>query len=166
MTSGTGARSLQDDVEIQCVLSCHDCRWGGGYFSVLALESISIAILSSPRDIKQSHRALIYLFIFLQALDEDVTTSGKLNQWHSRPVSDWSAQQVCQWLIGMNMEQYITEFTAKNIDGQQLMLLDSDRLKVRSTILCVRTNRTWNISRTETICFVKYYFFKGNYNNL
>lgn len=64
-----------------------------------------------------------------KALDEDVTTSGKQNQWHSRPVSDWSAQQVCHWLMGMNMEQYITEFTAKNIDGQQLMLLDSDRLK-------------------------------------
>nr|DBA19839.1 TPA: hypothetical protein GDO54_015609 [Pyxicephalus adspersus]DBA19840.1 TPA: hypothetical protein GDO54_015609 [Pyxicephalus adspersus] len=64
-----------------------------------------------------------------KALDEDVTTSGKQNQWHSRPVSDWNSQQVCHWLIGMNMEQYITEFTAKNIDGQQLMLLDSDRLK-------------------------------------
>ncbi|XP_075465177.1 neurabin-2-like isoform X2 [Ascaphus truei] len=62
-------------------------------------------------------------------LDEDVTTTGKQNQWHSRPVSNWTAQQVCHWLIGMNMEQYITEFTAKNIDGQQLMVLDSDRLK-------------------------------------
>ncbi|XP_040213676.1 neurabin-1-like isoform X2 [Rana temporaria] len=69
-----------------------------------------------------------------KALDEDVATSGKLNQWHSRPVSDWSAQQVCQWLIGMNMEQYITEFTAKNIDGQQLMLLDSDRLKALGVV--------------------------------
>ncbi|XP_068101583.1 neurabin-2-like isoform X2 [Hyperolius riggenbachi] len=64
-----------------------------------------------------------------KALDDDVTTSGKQNQWLSRPVCDWSAQQVCHWLMGMNMEQYITEFTAKNIDGQQLMLLDSDRLK-------------------------------------
>ncbi|XP_053554424.1 neurabin-1 isoform X2 [Bombina bombina] len=64
-----------------------------------------------------------------KALDDDVTTTGKQNQWHSRPVSDWTAQQVCHWLIGMNMEQYITEFTAKNIDGQQLMMLDSDRLK-------------------------------------
>ncbi|KAM5152078.1 neurabin-1-like [Mantella aurantiaca] len=64
-----------------------------------------------------------------KALDEDVTTSGKQNQWHSRPVCDWNAQQVCHWLMGMNMEQYIAEFTEKNIDGQQLMLLDSDRLK-------------------------------------
>ncbi|KAM4626419.1 neurabin-1-like isoform 2-T4 [Discoglossus pictus] len=64
-----------------------------------------------------------------KALDDDITTTGKQNQWHSRPISDWTAQQVCHWLIGMNMEQYITEFTSKNIDGQQLMLLDSDRLK-------------------------------------
>lgn len=32
--------------------------------------------------------------------------------------------------MGMNMEQYITEFTAMNVDGQQLMQLDSDKLKV------------------------------------
>lgn len=32
--------------------------------------------------------------------------------------------------MGMNMEQYIAEFTAMNIDGQQLMQLDSDKLKV------------------------------------
>ncbi|XP_053326466.1 neurabin-1-like isoform X2 [Spea bombifrons] len=64
-----------------------------------------------------------------KTLDEDAAVTGKLNQWHSRPVCDWTAQQVCHWLMGMNMEQYITEFTAKNIDGQQLMLLDSDRLK-------------------------------------
>ncbi|XP_077304138.1 neurabin-1-like isoform X3 [Lithobates pipiens] len=76
-----------------------------------------------------SGRSHTFTFSSNEALDEDATTSGKQNQWHSRPVSDWSAQQVCHWLMGMNMEQYITEFTAKNIDGQQLMLLDSDRLK-------------------------------------
>ncbi|XP_018428086.1 PREDICTED: neurabin-1-like [Nanorana parkeri] len=76
-----------------------------------------------------SGRSHTFTFSSNEALDEDVATSGKQNQWHSRPVSDWNTQQVCHWLIGMNMEQYITEFTAKNIDGQQLMLLDSDRLK-------------------------------------
>ncbi|CAJ0967865.1 unnamed protein product [Ranitomeya imitator] len=79
-----------------------------------------------PADPQQQH---LNTFLSLQALDDDVTPTGKQNQWHSRPVSDWSAQQVCHWLMGMNMEQYIEEFTAKNVDGQQLMLLDSDRLK-------------------------------------
>ncbi|XP_069472326.1 neurabin-2-like isoform X2 [Ambystoma mexicanum] len=64
-----------------------------------------------------------------QALEDELATTGKQNQWHNRPISDWTAQQVCHWLIGMNLEQYITEFTTKNIDGQQLMLLDSDKLK-------------------------------------
>ncbi|XP_044274315.1 neurabin-2-like [Varanus komodoensis] len=64
-----------------------------------------------------------------KTLDDEPSGTGKQNQWHSRPISEWTTQQVCHWLIGMNMEQYITEFTAKNIDGQQLMLLDSDKLK-------------------------------------
>uniref|UniRef100_A0A8C8VNM8 Neurabin-1 n=1 Tax=Pelusios castaneus TaxID=367368 RepID=A0A8C8VNM8_9SAUR len=64
-----------------------------------------------------------------KALDDEYAAAGKQNQWHSRPISEWTTQQVCHWLMGMNMEQYITEFTAKNIDGQQLMLLDSDKLK-------------------------------------
>uniref|UniRef100_A0A674JMZ7 Neurabin-1-like n=1 Tax=Terrapene triunguis TaxID=2587831 RepID=A0A674JMZ7_9SAUR len=71
-----------------------------------------------------------------KALDDDCAATGKQNQWHSRPISEWTTQQVCHWLMGMNMEQYIAEFTAKNIDGQQLMLLDSDKLKV-STCPCV-----------------------------
>ncbi|XP_039349991.1 neurabin-1-like isoform X2 [Mauremys reevesii] len=64
-----------------------------------------------------------------KALDDECAATGKQNQWHSRPISEWTTQQVCHWLMGMNMEQYIAEFTAKNIDGQQLMLLDSDKLK-------------------------------------
>ncbi|XP_038278333.1 neurabin-1-like isoform X2 [Dermochelys coriacea] len=64
-----------------------------------------------------------------KALDDECAATGKQNQWQSRPISEWTTQQVCHWLMGMNMEQYIAEFTAKNIDGQQLMLLDSDKLK-------------------------------------
>ncbi|XP_060113328.1 neurabin-1-like isoform X2 [Heteronotia binoei] len=65
----------------------------------------------------------------IKTLDDEPSSTGKQNQWHNRPISEWTTQQVCHWLIGMNMEQYITEFTARNIDGQQLMLLDSDKLK-------------------------------------
>ncbi|NXA91676.1 NEB1 protein, partial [Melanocharis versteri] len=67
--------------------------------------------------------------VSFKALDDECTTTGKQNQWHSRPISEWTTQQVCHWLIGMNMEQYITEFTAMNVDGQQLMQLDSEKLK-------------------------------------
>ncbi|NXL51865.1 NEB1 protein, partial [Podilymbus podiceps] len=67
--------------------------------------------------------------VSFKALDDEYATTGKQNQWHSRPISEWTTQQVCHWLMGMNMEQYITEFTAMNIDGQQLMQLDSEKLK-------------------------------------
>ncbi|NXL29835.1 NEB1 protein, partial [Glaucidium brasilianum] len=67
--------------------------------------------------------------VSFKALDDEFTATGKQNQWHSRPISEWTTQQVCHWLMGMNMEQYITEFTAMNIDGQQLMQLDSEKLK-------------------------------------
>ena len=33
--------------------------------------------------------------------------------------------------MGMNMDQYTPEFTAKGVDGQQLLNLDSDKLKVK-----------------------------------
>lgn len=32
--------------------------------------------------------------------------------------------------MGMNMDQYTSEFTQQGVDGLQLMNLDSDRLKV------------------------------------
>ncbi|NWX82242.1 NEB1 protein, partial [Nothoprocta pentlandii] len=67
--------------------------------------------------------------VSFKALDDELGTTGKQNQWHSRPICEWTTQQVCHWLMGMNMEQYIAEFTAMNIDGQQLMQLDSDKLK-------------------------------------
>uniref|UniRef100_A0A8C4SNP7 Sterile alpha motif domain containing 14 n=3 Tax=Erpetoichthys calabaricus TaxID=27687 RepID=A0A8C4SNP7_ERPCA len=45
------------------------------------------------------------------------------------PVSTWTTPQVCQWLKGLNMEQYITEFTARDVDGEQLLQLDGTKLK-------------------------------------
>ncbi|KAM6348913.1 neurabin-1-like [Alca torda] len=76
-----------------------------------------------------SGRSHTLTFSSNEALDDEFSTTGKQNQWHSRPISEWTTQQVCHWLMGMNMEQYITEFTAMNIDGQQLMQLDSEKLK-------------------------------------
>ncbi len=49
----------------------------------------------------------------------------------SCPVSSWTTQQVCQWLKGLNMEQYVPEFSARDIDGQELLQMDGNKLKVR-----------------------------------
>ncbi|XP_071320173.1 sterile alpha motif domain-containing protein 14 [Trachinotus anak] len=44
-------------------------------------------------------------------------------------VSSWTTQQVCQWLRRLNMEQYVPEFSARDVDGQQLLQMDGSRLK-------------------------------------
>uniref|UniRef100_A0A8C4ITQ9 Protein phosphatase 1 regulatory subunit 9A-like A n=1 Tax=Dicentrarchus labrax TaxID=13489 RepID=A0A8C4ITQ9_DICLA len=68
-----------------------------------------------------------------KTLDDEPVATGKEYQWQNRPVSEWTNQQVCHWLMGMNMDQYTPEFTAKGVDGQQLLYLDSDKLKVNKT---------------------------------
>lgn len=64
-----------------------------------------------------------------KTLDDEPAPTGKEYQWQTRPVPEWTSQQVCHWLMGLNMDQYTPEFTAKGVDGLQLLLLDSDKLK-------------------------------------
>ncbi|KAM6979083.1 neurabin-1 isoform 2-T2 [Tautogolabrus adspersus] len=76
-----------------------------------------------------SGRSHTLIFSSSETLDDEPVASGKEYQWQNRPVCDWTNQQVCHWLMGMNMDQYTPEFTAKGVDGQQLLQLDSDKLK-------------------------------------
>ncbi|KAM4558311.1 neurabin-1 isoform 1-T1 [Odontesthes bonariensis] len=77
-----------------------------------------------------SGRSHTLIFSSSETLDDEPAATGKEYQWQNRPVSEWTNQQVCHWLMGMNMEQYTPEFTSKGVDGQQLLQLDSDKLKV------------------------------------
>ncbi|XP_068602231.1 neurabin-2 [Brachionichthys hirsutus] len=74
-------------------------------------------------------RSHTLIFSSSETLDDEPPAAGKDYQWQNRPVSEWTNQQVCHWLMGMNMDQYTSEFTAKGVDGQQLLYLDSDKLK-------------------------------------
>ncbi|XP_078030629.1 uncharacterized protein ppp1r9ala isoform X2 [Epinephelus lanceolatus] len=76
-----------------------------------------------------SGRSHTLIFSSSETLDDEPIAPGKEYQWQNRPVSEWTNQQVCHWLMGMNMDQYTPEFTAKGVDGQQLLYLDSDKLK-------------------------------------
>ncbi|KAE8299312.1 Neurabin-1 Neurabin-I Neural tissue-specific F-actin-binding protein I [Larimichthys crocea] len=76
-----------------------------------------------------SGRSHTLIFSSSETLDDEPVAIGKEYQWQNRPVSEWTNQQVCHWLMGMNMDQYTPEFTAKGVDGQQLLQLDSDKLK-------------------------------------
>lgn len=66
-----------------------------------------------------------------QTLDDDPVPTNN-NQWQIQPVSEWNNQQVCLWLSAMNMDQYLSEFTARGVDGTQLLNMDSEKLKVSS----------------------------------
>ncbi|XP_077583762.1 uncharacterized protein ppp1r9ala isoform X2 [Stigmatopora nigra] len=76
-----------------------------------------------------SGRSHTLIFSSSESLDDEPAATGKEYQWQNRPVSEWTNQQVCHWLMGVNMDQYTAEFTAKGIDGQQLLHMDSDKLK-------------------------------------
>ncbi|XP_031442167.1 neurabin-1-like [Clupea harengus] len=65
-------------------------------------------------------------------IDDEVLDDGqppKQHHWQNQSVSDWTCQQVGRWLTGLSLEKYIPEFTAKNVDGEQLLQLDSGALK-------------------------------------
>ncbi|XP_014446708.1 neurabin-1 isoform X5 [Tupaia chinensis] len=55
--------------------------------------------------------------------------SPKHSQCQNRAVLEWSAQQVSHWLMSLNLEQYVSEFSAQNITGEQLLQLDGNKLK-------------------------------------
>uniref|UniRef100_A0A4W5RBU4 SAM domain-containing protein n=1 Tax=Hucho hucho TaxID=62062 RepID=A0A4W5RBU4_9TELE len=64
-----------------------------------------------------------------QNLDDDSVPVRNDYQWQSRPLDQWTNQQVCLWLIGMSMDQYAAQFTANGVDGLQLLSLDNNKLK-------------------------------------
>ncbi|XP_021545308.1 neurabin-1 isoform X1 [Neomonachus schauinslandi] len=55
--------------------------------------------------------------------------SPKHSQCQNRAIHEWSVQQVSHWLMSLNLEQYVSEFSAQNITGEQLLQLDGNKLK-------------------------------------
>ncbi|XP_059113332.1 neurabin-1 isoform X2 [Peromyscus eremicus] len=62
-----------------------------------------------------------------EILDEG--QSPKHSQSLNRAVHEWSVQQVSHWLMSLNLDQYVSEFGAQNITGEQLLQLDGSKLK-------------------------------------
>merc|ERR1712223_1946012 len=66
----------------------------------------------------------------LQSINSESSSSDKkLHQWSTNPVEEWAKEQVCQWLLALGMESYITLFMDKTISGTALLNLDSSGLK-------------------------------------
>ncbi|XP_069715751.1 neurabin-1 isoform X3 [Phaenicophaeus curvirostris] len=68
----------------------------------------------------------------LDMIDDEILDDGqspKHSQCQSRAVQEWSVQQVSHWLMSLNLEQYVSEFSAQNINGEHLLQLDGSKLK-------------------------------------
>nr|XP_019585295.1 PREDICTED: neurabin-1 isoform X4 [Rhinolophus sinicus]XP_019585296.1 PREDICTED: neurabin-1 isoform X4 [Rhinolophus sinicus] len=68
----------------------------------------------------------------LDMIDDEILDDGqspKHSQCQNRAVPEWSVQQVSHWLMSLNLEQYVSEFSAQNITGEQLLQLDGNKLK-------------------------------------
>ncbi|XP_031347575.1 uncharacterized protein LOC116173971 isoform X2 [Photinus pyralis] len=50
--------------------------------------------------------------------------------WQSAPVSEWSKEQVCHWLLALGLEQHITKFLELQVNGTALMQLTSADFKI------------------------------------
>lgn len=98
------------------------------FFSPPSLLSALIKVSSNFSPLP--HSVCVSSLVSCQTLDDDPVPSNNNNQWQSRPILEWNSQQVCLWLVAMNMEQYAPEFTARGVDGTQLLNLDSEKLKV------------------------------------
>ncbi|PWA27001.1 hypothetical protein CCH79_00019224, partial [Gambusia affinis] len=55
------------------------------------------------------------------------SSSRSSHPYHT--LSQSSDEEVCQWLRGLHMDQYIPEFSARDIDGEQLLQMDGTKLK-------------------------------------
>ncbi|XP_036038775.1 neurabin-1 isoform X4 [Onychomys torridus] len=68
----------------------------------------------------------------LDMIDDEILDEGQSPK-HSlslnRAVHEWSVQQVSHWLMSLNLDQYVSEFSAQNITGEQLLQLDGSKLK-------------------------------------
>ncbi|KAK7865837.1 hypothetical protein R5R35_001290 [Gryllus longicercus] len=54
---------------------------------------------------------------------------GTSHFWQSAPVTEWSKEQVCQWLLALSLEQHIPKFLEQQIGGPALLQLESRDLK-------------------------------------
>ncbi|XP_036000917.1 neurabin-1 isoform X2 [Fundulus heteroclitus] len=89
-------------------------------------------LLGAAKMSGRSHTPVLSSDESLDMIDDEILDEAqplKQHQWQNRSVTEWTSQQVALWLTGLNLEHHIPEFTAKNIDGEQLLQLDSAELK-------------------------------------
>ncbi|XP_071356256.1 neurabin-1 isoform X2 [Trachinotus anak] len=101
--------------------------------SASSSSSVEISgLLGEAKMSGRSHTLVLSSDESLDMIDDEILDEGQFSQqyqWQNRTITEWTSQQVSRWLMGLNLEHHIPEFTAKNIDGEQLLQLDSTELK-------------------------------------
>ncbi|XP_050430414.1 uncharacterized protein LOC126839262 isoform X3 [Adelges cooleyi] len=64
-----------------------------------------------------------------QLSDSSNTERKNTHVWHNAPVHEWSKEQVCQWLLALGLEQYISKFMEHQVSGVGLLNLDTKDFK-------------------------------------
>ncbi|KAM9845082.1 uncharacterized protein ACBR49_011842 [Aulostomus maculatus] len=95
---------------------------------IIGFPMDSSSMVGHISDHSLSGHSHTFTFSSTETLDDPLPTNNN-NQWQSRPAVEWTSQQVCLWLIAMNMDQYTAEFAARGVDGTQLLSMDSEKLK-------------------------------------
>ncbi|XP_008287504.1 neurabin-1 isoform X2 [Stegastes partitus] len=98
-----------------------------------ASSSSSVEISGLLSEAKMSGRSHTLVLSSDEILDEG--QFSKQYQWQNCSITEWTSQQVARWLMGLNLDHHIPEFTAKNIGGEQLLQLDSTELKALGVTL-------------------------------
>ncbi|XP_074756410.1 neurabin-1 isoform X4 [Athene noctua] len=102
-------------------------------FSPSSTSSADLSGLGAePKTPGFSHSLALSSDESLDMIDDEILDDGqspKHIQCQSRAVQEWSVQQVSHWLMSLNLEQYVSEFSAQNINGEHLLQLDGSKLK-------------------------------------
>ncbi|XP_051468557.1 neurabin-1 isoform X3 [Apus apus] len=102
-------------------------------FSPSSTSSADLSGLGAePKPPGLSHSLALSSDESLDMIDDEILDDGqspKHSQCQSRAVQEWSVQQVSNWLMSLNLEQYVSEFSAQNINGEHLLQLDGSKLK-------------------------------------
>ncbi|XP_067330321.1 neurabin-1-like isoform X2 [Channa argus] len=100
----------------------------------------SSSMVGHVSDHSLSGHSYTLTFSSTETLDDEPLPTNNNNQWQSHPVLEWNNQQVCLWLVTMNMDQYTSEFAARGVDGTELLNMDNEKLKALG--VCSQSDRS------------------------
>ncbi|XP_018124680.1 neurabin-1 isoform X2 [Xenopus laevis] len=102
-------------------------------FSPSSASSAELSgLVADMKKAERSHSLALSSDESLDMIDDEILDDGqspKHSHLQSRLVLDWSTQQVTQWLKSLHMVQYVSAFAAHNVNGEQLLQMDSWKLK-------------------------------------